>query len=122
MIGYIGNIETVTEQNTNFRTVVYTGKHAQLVVMSLQAGEEIGMEKHDNVDQFFRIEVGTLKFVLSGEESIATAGMAVIIPAGTNHNVINVGTEIAKLYTIYSPANHPEGTVHKTKADAMASE
>jgi mannose-6-phosphate isomerase-like protein (cupin superfamily) len=122
MIGYIGNIETVTEQNTNFRTVVYTGKHAQLVVMSLQVGEEIGMEKHDNVDQFFRIEVGTLKFVLSGEESVATAGMAVIIPAGTNHNVINVGTEVAKLYTIYSPANHPEGTVHKTKADAMASE
>lgn len=122
MIGYIGNIETITEQNTNFRTVVYTGKHAQLVMMSLQVGEEIGMETHDNVDQFFRIEVGTLKFVRNDEESIATAGMAVIIPAGTKHNVINVGTEIAKLYTIYSPANHPEGTVHKTKAEAMASE
>lgn len=122
MIGYIGNIENITEKNTTFRTVLYTGKHAQLVVMSLLQGEEIGKETHEHVDQFFRIEIGTLKFIQNGEESIATAGMAVIVPAGTEHNIVNVGTEVAKLYTLYSPANHPEGTIHKTKAEADAAE
>lgn len=122
MIGYVGDIEKVTEQNNTFRTVVYTGKYAQLVVMSLQIGEDIGSEVHENVDQFFRIEVGTLKFVMNGEENVATAGMAVIVPAGTTHNVINVGTEVAKLYTLYSPPNHPEGTIHTTKAEAVLAE
>ena len=89
MIGYVGNIENITTGNANFRQVLYTGKYAQLVVMSLNKGEEIGLETHDTVDQFFRIESGKAKFILDGQESIASDGMAVIIPAGTNHNVIN---------------------------------
>ena len=122
MTGYVGDIEKVTEQNNNFRQVIFTSKHTQLVVMSLLPGEEIGVEVHDQVDQFFRIEVGTLKFVMNGEENVVTAGMAVIVPAGTTHNVINVGTEVAKLYTLYSPANHPDGTIHVTKAEAELAE
>lgn len=122
MTGYIGNIEDITENNTNFRQVLYTGKYAQLVVMSLLPGEEIGKEVHDNVDQFFRLETGTIKIVMNEEENILTAGMAAIVPAGTTHNVINVGTEVAKLYTLYSPPNHPEGTIHTTKAEAMLAE
>ncbi len=122
MIGYVGNIENITKGNANFRQVLYTGKYAQLVVMSLLKAEEIGLETHDTVDQFFRIESGKAKFILDGQESIASDGMAVIIPAGTNHNVINIGDDVLKLYTIYSPPNHPEGTIHKTKAEAMAAE
>jgi mannose-6-phosphate isomerase-like protein (cupin superfamily) len=122
MIGYIGNIEEITAQNSNFRQVLYTGKHAQLVVMSLLVGEEIGSEVHGNVDQFFRLESGTIKVIMNGEESILTDGMVAIVPARTTHNVINIGTDVAKLYTIYSPSNHPEGTIHATKADAMAAE
>ncbi|MEI8232528.1 MAG: cupin domain-containing protein [bacterium] len=122
MIGYVGDIEKVTEGNNTFRTVVYTGKHAQLVVMSLLTGEEIGSEVHETVDQFFRLEIGTLKIVMNGEENTLTVGMSAIVPAGVTHNVINVGQDVAKLYTIYSPPNHPEGTIHATKADAMAAE
>jgi mannose-6-phosphate isomerase-like protein (cupin superfamily) len=122
MIGYIGNIEEITAQNNNFRQVLYTGKHAQLVVMSLLPGEEIGSEVHGNVDQFFRVEVGTIKIIMNGEESVLTDGMAAIVPTGTTHNLINVGADVAKLYTIYSPANHPEGTIHATKAEADESE
>jgi len=122
MAGYVGNIEEVTEQNSNFRKVVYTGVHTQLVVMALNPGEEIGEEVHGNVDQFFRVEVGTFKFIMNGEESIVTDGMAVIVPAGVTHNVINVGANVAKLYTLYSPPNHPRDTIHKTKAEADAAE
>jgi mannose-6-phosphate isomerase-like protein (cupin superfamily)/predicted heme/steroid binding protein len=122
MIGYTGDIEKIVAENTNFRQVLYTGKHAQFVVMSLQVGEEIGMEVHPSVDQFFRVERGTLKFVMDGEENTVTAGGVAIVPAGVNHNVINVGQEPAKLYTIYSPPNHPAGTIHKTKAEAEAGE
>lgn len=118
MAGYVGKIEEVTLNNNNFRTVVYTGVHAQLVVMSLLPNEEIGEEKHDTVDQFFRVEKGTLKIVMNGEENVLTNGMAAIVPAGTVHNVINIGAEIAKLYTIYSPPNHPPKTVHRTKEEA----
>lgn len=122
MAGYVGNIEEFAMQNNHFRQVVYTGVHTQLVVMSLQPGEEIGMEVHDTVDQFFRIESGTLKIVMNGEEHTLTDGMAAIVPAGVEHNVINVGQGVAKLYTLYSPPNHPDHTIHATKADAMAAE
>lgn len=122
MIGYVGNVELQTANNNNFRTVIYTGKHSQLVVMSLLVGEEIGLETHGDVDQFFRLEVGRLKIIMNGEENILEAGMAAIVPCGVSHNVINIGENVAKLYTLYTPPNHPEGTVHKTKAEAMAAE
>lgn len=125
MTGYFGNIEKLTLENKYFRKVLYTGKHAQLVLMCLQGGEEIGNEVHENVDQFFRIEHGEAKFVLNNgaEEHVAHDGDAVIVPAGTYHNVINTSkTEPLQLYTVYSPPNHPDGTVHKTKAEADAAE
>ncbi|MEI6691072.1 MAG: cupin domain-containing protein [bacterium] len=122
MTGYSANIEDLTQANTNFRQVLYTGAHAQLVAMSLLLGEEIGMETHASVDQFFRLESGTLKIIMNGEESTLTSGMVAIVPAGVAHNVINIGANVAKLYTIYSPPNHPAMTVHATKADAEASE
>lgn len=123
MIGYFSHIEEEVSNNDNFRKVLYTGKHAQLVAMSLLPGEEIGMEVHETVDQFFRFESGEGKAVLNGEETLFKADDVVIIPAGTNHNIINTSaTDKLKLYTIYSPSNHPEGTVHATKTDAMAAE
>ena len=124
MTGYVGPIEKDTEKNEYFRQVLFTGKHLQLVVMSLQPKEELGNEVHEQVDQFFRIEEGGAKFVLSGtEEHLVGAGGAVVVPAGTYHNVINTSpTERLKLYTIYTPPQHPHGTVHKTKAEAEAAE
>lgn len=123
MTGYLGSIEKQTLANNFFRQVLFTGKNAQLVVMCLQKGEEIGNEVHPKVDQFFRIEKGEAKFVFNGKETkIAKNGDAVIVPAGTYHNVINMGKGQLKLYTIYSPPNHPEGTVHKTKAEAEEAE
>ncbi len=122
MIGYTGDIEQLTEQNNYFRQVLYTSGHTQLVVMALQVGEEIGVEVHTDNDQFFRLETGTLKVIMNGEEYTFTAGMVAIVPAGTKHNVINIGPEVAKLYTLYSPAHHPDGIIHKTKAEAMTAE
>jgi len=124
MTGYVGPIEKLTEKNNYFRQVLYTGNYTQLVVMCLQPGEEIGNEVHPKVDQFFRIEQGEAKFVLNGsEEHIAGEGDAVIVPAGAYHNVINTSkTKQLKLYTLYSPPNHPDGTIHKTKAEADAAE
>jgi mannose-6-phosphate isomerase-like protein (cupin superfamily) len=124
MTGFVGDIEKMTEKNKYFRQVIFTGKHAQLVLMSLQPGEEIGNEVHNTVDQFFRIEQGEAKFVFGGKEKhIVKPGGAVIVPAGTYHNVINTSSkEPLKLYTVYSPPNHPDGTVHKTKAEAEAAE
>lgn len=123
MTGYTSNIEEASVKNEYFRQVLFTGQHAQLVVMSLKPEEEIGMEVHDRVDQFFRIEEGEAKIIMNGEESILTSGFAAIVPAGTQHNVINTSTDnYLKLYTIYSPANHPDGTIHKTKEEAMAYE
>ena len=122
-MGYIDNIEKETLENSNFRKVLFTGSHMQLVVMSLKPGEDIGEEVHDTVDQFFRFESGEGKVVMNGEESIVGAEMVAIVPAGTQHNIINTSeTEDLKLYTIYAPANHPEGTVHVTKEEAMAAE
>ena len=122
MTGYVGNIEKETEGNENFRTVLFTAPHSQLVVMTLQPGEEIGMEVHPDNDQFLRIESGTGKAILNGEESAIGDGFAVVVPAGTQHNIVNIGADKMKLYTVYSPAHHPVGTIHKTKADAEAAE
>ena len=124
MTGYVGDIEKLTEKNKNFRHVLFTGKHAQLVVMCLKPGEEIGNEVHQKVDQFFRIEAGDAKFVFNdSEEHLVHDGDAVIVPAGTYHNVINASNKKKlRLYTIYSPPNHPDGTIHKDKAEAEAAE
>jgi mannose-6-phosphate isomerase-like protein (cupin superfamily) len=124
MTGYVGSIEKQTLENTYFRQVLFTAQHAQLVVMCLQPSEEIGDEVHPKVDQFFRIEQGNAKFVFNEkEEHLVHGGDAVVVPAGTYHNVVNTSkTAMLKLYTIYSPPNHPDGTVHKTKAEAEAAE
>lgn len=124
MTGYVGPIEEQTLENNFFRKVIFTGKHIQLVLMTLQVGEEIGNEVHSDVDQFFRIEQGEGKFVFNGkEEHLVHADDAVIVPAGTFHNVINTSkTEPFKLYTLYAPPNHPDGTIHKTKAEAEEAE
>ena len=116
--GFITNIEKETIENTDYRRVLYTGEFSQLVVMNLQSGEEIGAEVHNGIDQFIRVEQGSAKVVLNGnQEHDLPAEHSVIIPAGVEHNVINVGVEELKLYSIYSPAEHKDGTVHKTKAD-----
>jgi mannose-6-phosphate isomerase-like protein (cupin superfamily) len=124
MTGYVGPIEQQTLKNNYFRQVLYTGKYSQLVVMCLQAGEEIGNEVHPAVDQFFRIEEGEAKFVFNGkEEHVVHESDAVIVPAGTWHNVINTSRkQQLKLYTVYSPPNHPDGTIHKNKAEAEEAE
>jgi mannose-6-phosphate isomerase-like protein (cupin superfamily) len=119
MSGYVIDIEQKTLENENFREVLFTAPHSQLVVMALQAGEEIGLETHDGIDQFIRVEAGTGKAILNGEEKDLADGSAVVIPAGTEHNVINTSqSEALKLYTIYSPPEHPDGTIHKNKAEA----
>lgn len=123
MKGFHTHIEEATLGNSNFRQVLFTGAHAQLVLMSLKPGEEIGMEVHPTVDQFFRFEKGQGKVIIDSEEFAVKDGDAVIVPAGSNHNVINTSqTDDLKLYTIYSPPNHPDGTVHATKTDAQAAE
>ena len=123
MKGYLVNIEEKTLQNENFREVLYTGQHSQLVVMSLAASEEIGQEIHEIVDQFIRVEKGEGKAVLNGEEFPLSAGSAIVIPACITHNIINTSPENKlKLYTIYSPAHHKDKTTHKTKQDALADE
>ncbi|MGB8816041.1 MAG: cupin domain-containing protein [Minisyncoccia bacterium] len=120
MKGYIKNIESETIANESFRKVLYTGKHSQLVVMTLQPNEEIGMEVHETVDQFFRIEAGEGKVVIDGVETKVGDGFGIIVPAHAMHNVINTSsTETLKLYTIYSPAEHEDGIERKTKADAL---
>jgi len=124
MIAYVGNIEKQTLENTSFRRVLFTGKHAQLVVMSLGPGEDIGDEVHQNVDQFFRIEQGEARFVFNeGQDHAVGEGGVVVVPAGTYHNVINASkTASLKLSTLYAPPNHPAGTVHRTKTEAEAAE
>ncbi|MGB9743499.1 MAG: cupin domain-containing protein, partial [Minisyncoccia bacterium] len=116
MKGYHTNIEKDTLENENFRQVLYTSKHSQLVLMSLEPNEEIGMEVHPDNDQFFRIEKGQGKCVIDGNEYELTDGAAIVVPAGAEHNVINTSlTEPLKLYTIYSPPHHKDGIVRKTK-------
>lgn len=121
MSGYIINIEEKTLQNEYFREVLFTAPYSQLVVMTLQPNEEIGMEVHENVDQFLRIEEGEGKAVLNGEEHVVSEGFAIVVPAGTEHNVINTSSDKKlKLYTIYSPAEHRDKTIHKIKTEALA--
>ena len=123
MAGYTVDIEKKTLANNYFRKVLFTGKHTQLVVMCLKPGEEIGNEVHAKVDQFFRVEQGRALFIFKGKKIVAKNGDAVIVPAGTYHNVINDAKTIRlKLYTLYSPPNHPDGTVHKTRAAAELAE
>lgn len=123
MQGFVDNIEDRTKENNSFRKVLFTGKHMQLVVMTLQPGEDIGEEIHDNVDQFFRIEMGSARVIIDGQEHELDEDMVAIVPAGALHNVINTSdSEILQLYTIYAPANHPEGTEHVTREEAMAAE
>ena len=117
MKGYITNIEKATAENADYRRVLYTAKNSQLVLMSLKTCEEIGEETH-HLDQFIRVEEGKCKVILDGVESIMEKDYAVVIPAGTKHNVINIGETDLKLYSIYSPPEHKDGTIHKTKADA----
>jgi len=121
--GYVIDIEKETERNTDFRRVLYTGKHSQLVLMSIKPGEEIGEETHDDVDQFFRFEEGEGKVIIDGVEHRVKDGNGVIVPAGAKHNVINTSKLVnLKLYTIYSPPEHQDGVVRHTKKEAMASE
>ncbi|MFL6709732.1 MAG: cupin domain-containing protein [Massilia sp.] len=119
MSGYSINIESKTLEGDNFREVLYTTERSQLVIMTLQPGEEIGMEHHTGHDQFIRVEQGSGKALLDGEEHLLEDGVAVVIPAGTEHNVINTSTtEKLKLYTLYTPPEHPDRIVHVTKVEA----
>jgi mannose-6-phosphate isomerase-like protein (cupin superfamily) len=123
MVGYHTEIESKTLQNEYFREVLFTGKKCQLVLMNLKPGEDIGVEVHGDTDQFFRVESGEGKAILDGQEYELKDGVALIVPAGTEHNLLNTSsTEPLKMYTLYSPPNHPDGTVHKTKAEADAYE
>jgi len=123
MKGYINNIEKETLENNNFRKVLYTSKFSQLVVMSLLPGEEIGAEVHENIDQFIRIEKGTGKAVLDRVETEVKDDFAIVVPAGAEHNIVNTSQdEVMKLYTIYSPPEHLNETIHATKQDAMSDE
>ncbi len=123
MKGFCENIERDTKENSNFRKVVYTGKHSQLVLMSLKPGEEIGSEVHPDNDQFFRFDAGQGKVVIDDNEYEVSDGFAVIVPAGAEHNVINTSaSEDLKLYTIYCPAHHKDGIVRATRQEAMDNE
>ena len=128
MLGWVGNVEQQTLENANFRTVLFTGGKVQLTVMSLAPGEEIGVEMHDHLDQFLRIEQGTAKVTFGrsaevvDEEHDVADDWAVIVPGGVWHNVVNTGPGDLKLYSLYAPPEHPAGTVHLTKADADAAE
>jgi mannose-6-phosphate isomerase-like protein (cupin superfamily) len=119
MKGFVQDIESLAVRNTDFRQVLYTAKHCQLVVMALKPREEIGSEVHE-LDQFFRVEEGSGEAVLDGVRTAIRAGFAIVVPAGATHNIINTGTSPLKLYTLYSPPNHRDGVVHHTRADAEA--
>ena len=122
MKGFVENIEQLTTANTHFRRVVYTGKHLQLVLMTLKPGEEIGAEVHEGHDQFFRVEAGTGEVVIDGSRRPIADDDAIIVPAGARHNVVNTGSEPLQLYTLYAPPEHRDGVVHATKTEADASD
>jgi mannose-6-phosphate isomerase-like protein (cupin superfamily) len=123
MNGYTDDIETLTHQNTHFRHVLYTSSKMQLVVMSLLPGEDIGLETHLNTDQFVRIEQGQGYVIMDGRRQNINDGDAMIIPAGTEHNIINASADQPlKLYTIYTPPEHKDGAIHRTKQEALADE
>jgi mannose-6-phosphate isomerase-like protein (cupin superfamily) len=119
MKGFVKNIEAIALQSSEFRRVLYTAQYCQLVVMALKPGEEIGAEIH-KLDQFFRVEEGVGQAVLDGVTTSIEAGFAVLVPAGTKHNIVNTGTVAMKLYTLYAPPNHRDGVVHHTRGDALA--
>jgi len=119
MKGFVKDIESLAVRNTDFRQVLYTAKHCQLVVMALKPKEEIGSEVH-KLDQFFRVEEGSGEAVLDGVRTAIRAGFAIVVPAGATHNIINTGNAPLKLYTLYSPPNHRDGVVHHSRADAEA--
>jgi mannose-6-phosphate isomerase-like protein (cupin superfamily) len=119
MKGFKSNIEKDALKNANFRKVLYTSKHLQVVLMSLKPGEEIGAEIHKTIDQFFRFEGGKGKCIIDGNEYVVENGDAIVVPAGSKHNVINTSTaEELKMYTIYAPPNHKDGIINPTKKDA----
>jgi mannose-6-phosphate isomerase-like protein (cupin superfamily) len=123
MKGYVVLLDQETTKNADFRRVLYTGKHSQLVLMSIKPGEEIGEETHEDVDQFFRFEAGEGKVIIDGVEHRVKNGNGVIVPAGARHNVVNTSKRTdLRLYTIYSPPEHQDGIVRQTKKEAMASE
>ena len=122
MKGFVDDIDRLTVENKDFRRVLYTGKHLQLVLMALRPGEEIGEEVHDDHDQFFRIEKGEGEVCIDGQRTKIKADDAIIVPAGARHNVINTGDKKLKLYTVYGPPDHKDGIVRATKAEAEASE
>jgi len=118
MKGFVDDIETLTVENGDFRRVLYTGQHLQLVLMALNPGEEIGEEVHDDRDQFFRVESGSGEVLIDGVRTAIKDDDAIVVPAGARHNVINTGGEPLKLYTVYGPPEHKDKVVHRTKADA----
>jgi mannose-6-phosphate isomerase-like protein (cupin superfamily) len=122
MKGFVDDIEGLTEHNSDFRRVLYTGKYMQLVLMAIEPGDEIGEEVHSDRDQFFRIEEGRGQVVIDGRKTDVKSDMAIVVPAGARHNIRNTGDEPLKLYTLYGPPEHADATVHVTKADAIASE
>jgi mannose-6-phosphate isomerase-like protein (cupin superfamily) len=122
MQGFVDDIETLTVENTDFRRVLYTGKHLQLVLMALQPGEEIGEEVHEDRDQFFRIEGGSGEVLIDGKRTPIKGDDAIIVPAGARHNLFNTGDALLTLYTLYGPPEHREGVVRATKAEAEANE
>jgi mannose-6-phosphate isomerase-like protein (cupin superfamily) len=122
MTGFVGDIEGITSGNKDFRRVLYTGKHVQLVVMSIRQKDEIGEEVHEDRDQFFRVEKGKGEVVIDGETTKIRAGDGIIVPAGARHNIINTGSKRLRLYTIYGPPEHKDGIVERTKAEADATE
>jgi mannose-6-phosphate isomerase-like protein (cupin superfamily) len=122
MKGYLEDIEKQTEENTDFRNVLYTGKYLQLVLMALKPGEEIGEEVHEDHDQFFRIEKGKGQLVIDGKRQKIKSDDAIVVPAGARHNVINTGKKSLRLYTLYGPPAHRDGVVYATKAKAEASD
>src|SRR5688572_30034177 len=122
MRGFVGDIETQTTQNRDFRRVLYTGSQMQLVLMAIEPGGEIGEEVHEDIDQFFRVEQGTGEVLIDGRRSPVTDGTAIVVPSGAKHNVKNTGDSPLLLYTLYAPPHHEDGTVQHTKAEADASE
>lgn len=117
--GHVVDIEDETISNDNFRKVLYTGEHTQLVLMSIKPGEDIGSEVHHGIDQFFRIEEGEGEAIISGNVYKIEDGFSIIVPAGAEHNFVNTGKNDLKLYSLYSPPHHRDGVIHKTKADAI---
>jgi mannose-6-phosphate isomerase-like protein (cupin superfamily) len=122
MKGFVADIEELTEENSDFRRVLYTGKHLQLVLMAIQPGEEIGEETHTDRDQFFRVEKGKGEAWIDGHRSKIKSDDAIIVPAGARHNIVNTGEKPLRLYTIYAPPEHRDSIVRATKADADAEE